>query len=69
MASQGSKVQLAPPTGKIGNIQDGRTNSEIGYCIEVPGKKQFTKISQSFLKAKVFLLTDNTASAANNQSG
>ena len=31
MASQMCKVQLAPPTGKIFEIQDGHANSEIGY--------------------------------------
>ena len=31
MASQRYKVQLAPPTEKICDIQDGRANSEIGY--------------------------------------
>ena len=31
MASQRCKVQLAPPTGKIFEIQDGHANSEIGY--------------------------------------
>ena len=31
MASQRPKVQLALPTGKICEIQDGLANSEIGY--------------------------------------
>ena len=31
MATQRCKVQLAPPTGKIYEIQDGHANSEIGY--------------------------------------
>ena len=31
MASQRCKVQLAPPTGKIFEIQGGHANSEIGY--------------------------------------
>ena len=31
MASQRSKVQLAPPTGNTYGIYDGRADTEIGY--------------------------------------
>ena len=35
MALQTSKVQFAPPTGKICDIQDGHANSEVGYWYKI----------------------------------
>ena len=39
MASQRFKVEIAPPTGKICDIQDGRANSEIGYAMLIASAK------------------------------
>ena len=39
MASQRFKVEIAPPTGKICDIQDGRANSEIGYAMPIASAK------------------------------
>ena len=39
MVSQRSKVEIAPPTGKICDIQHGRADSEIRYAMFIASAK------------------------------